>query len=60
VIASVHGYAVVCGAGLLAASDLAIAAEGTKIGTTAVNIGLFCMGPAVPVSKFMKSLPHLA
>jgi enoyl-CoA hydratase/carnithine racemase len=51
VIASVHGYAVAYGAGLLAASDLAIAAEGTKIGTTAVNIGLFCMGPAVPVSK---------
>ena len=51
VIASVHGYAVAYGAGLLAASDLAVAAEGTKIGTTAVNIGLFCMGPAVPVSK---------
>jgi len=51
VIASVHGYAVANGAGLLAAADLAIVAEGTKIGATAINVGLFCMGPAVPISK---------
>ena len=51
VIASVHGFAVANGAGLLAASDLAIVAEGTKIGTTAINVGLFCMGPAVPLSR---------
>jgi len=51
VIAAVHGYAVANGAGLLAACDLAIAAEGTKIGTTAINVGLFCMGPAVPLSR---------
>ena len=51
VIAAVHGYAVANGAGLLAASDLAIAAEGTRIGTTAINVGLFCMGPAVPLSR---------
>ena len=51
VIASVHGYAVANGAGLVAACDLAIVAEGTKIGTTAVNVGLFCMGPAVPISR---------
>jgi enoyl-CoA hydratase/carnithine racemase len=51
VIASVHGYAVANGAGLLAACDLAIVAEGTKIGATAINVGLFCMGPAVPISR---------
>ena len=51
VIASVHGYAVANGAGLVAACDLAIVAEGTKIGTTAINVGLFCMGPAVPLSR---------
>ncbi len=51
VIASAHGYAVANGAGLIASCDLAIVAEGTKIGTTAINVGLFCMGPAVPLSR---------
>ncbi|RLC28260.1 MAG: enoyl-CoA hydratase/isomerase family protein [Deltaproteobacteria bacterium] len=51
VIASVHGYAVANGAGLMAACDLAVVAEETKIGATAVNVGLFCMGPAVPISR---------
>jgi enoyl-CoA hydratase/carnithine racemase len=51
VIASVHGYAVANGAGLVAACDLAVVAEGTKFGTTAINVGLFCMGPAVPLSR---------
>lgn len=51
VIVSAHGYAVANGAGLLAAADLAVVAEGTKIGATAVNVGLFCMGPAVPMSR---------
>jgi enoyl-CoA hydratase/carnithine racemase len=51
VIASVHGFAVANGAGLLAVCDLAVVAAGTKIGTTAINVGLFCMGPAVPLSR---------
>lgn len=51
VIVSAHGYAVANGVGLLAAADLAVVAEGTKIGATAVNVGLFCMGPAVPMSR---------
>lgn len=51
VIASAHGYAVANGVGLLAACDLAVVAEGTKIGATAINVGLFCMGPAVPMSR---------
>lgn len=51
VIAAVHGFAVANGAGLLAACDLAIAAKGTQIGTTAINVGLFCMGPAVSLAR---------
>ncbi|MGD9032246.1 MAG: enoyl-CoA hydratase-related protein [Desulfobacteraceae bacterium] len=51
VIASAHGYAVANGVGLIAACDLAIVAEGTKLGATAINVGLFCMGPAVPMSR---------
>jgi enoyl-CoA hydratase/carnithine racemase len=50
VIAMVHGYAVANGAGLLAAADFALVAEGTKIGTTAINVGLLCTGPIIPVS----------
>ena len=50
VIAMVHGYAVANGAGLLAAADFAIVAEGTKIGTTAINVGLLCTGPIIPVA----------
>jgi len=50
VIAMVHGFAVANGAGLLAAADFAIVAEGTKIGTTAINVGLLCTGPIIPIS----------
>jgi enoyl-CoA hydratase/carnithine racemase len=51
VIVAAHGVAAANGAGLVAAADLAIVAEGTRIGTTAINVGLFCMGPAVPLSR---------
>lgn len=51
VIASAHRIAVANGIGIVAASDLAIAAEGTLFGATAVNVGLFCMGPAVPLCR---------
>jgi enoyl-CoA hydratase/carnithine racemase len=50
VIAMVHGFAVANGAGLVAAADFAIAAEGTQIGTTAINVGLLCTGPIIPMS----------
>jgi len=50
VIAMVHGYAVANGAGLMFAADFSIVAEGTKIGTTAINVGLLCTGPIIPVS----------
>ena len=51
VIAQVQGVAAANGAGLVAAADLAIAAENTKFGLTAINVGLNCVGPVVPVSR---------
>ncbi len=51
VIVAAHGVAAANGAGLVAAADLAIVAEATRIGTTAINVGLFCHGPAVPLSR---------
>ncbi len=51
VIAMVHGYAVANGAGLVFACDMAVAAESAKFGTTAINVGLICLGPAVPLSR---------
>jgi len=51
VIAQVHGVAAANGAGLMAAADLAIAAEDARIGLTAINVGLNCIGPVVPVSR---------
>ena len=50
VITMVHGYAVANGAGLMAAADFAVVAEGTQIGTTAINVGLLCTGPIIPMS----------
>lgn len=51
VIASVHGHAVANGIGLVAACDLAVISEDAKLGATAVNVGLFCTGPAVPIYR---------
>ncbi|KAF1085186.1 putative enoyl-CoA hydratase echA8 [Sporotomaculum syntrophicum] len=51
VIASVQDLAIANGTGIVLAADLAIAAEGARFGTTAVNLGLFCMGPAVALSR---------
>ncbi len=51
VVAQVHGVAAANGAGLVAAADLAVAAEDARIGLTAINVGLNCVGPVIPVSK---------
>lgn len=51
VIAQVHGVAAANGAGLVAAADLAVAAETARLGLTAINVGLNCIGPVVPVSR---------
>ncbi len=51
VIAKVHGIATAAGCQLVAACDLAVAADGTRFGTPGVKIGLFCSTPMVPVSR---------
>ncbi len=51
VIAQVHGVAAANGAGLVAAADLAIAAENARLGLTAINVGLNCVGPVIPVAR---------
>lgn len=51
VIAGVNGVAAAIGAGLVAAADLAIASEKARLGLTAINVGLNCVGPIVPVSR---------
>ncbi|HLJ07732.1 MAG TPA: enoyl-CoA hydratase-related protein, partial [Acidimicrobiia bacterium] len=51
VIARVHGIATAAGCQLVAACDLAVAAEGTWFATPGVKIGLFCSTPMVEVSR---------
>jgi len=51
VIAQVHGVAAANGAGLMAAADLVIASESARMGLTAINVGLNCIGPVVPVAR---------
>ncbi len=51
VIARVHGVAAANGMGLAAAADLVIAGERTKMGLTAINVGLNCVGPVIPVAR---------
>jgi enoyl-CoA hydratase/carnithine racemase len=51
VIAQLHGVAAANGMGLVAAADLAIAAENSRMGLTAINVGLNCVGPVIPVAR---------
>ena len=51
VIAQVHGVAAANGAGLVAAADLATAGENARLGLTAINAGLNCIGPVIPVTR---------
>ena len=51
VIARVHGVATAAGCQLVAACDLAIAADDARFGTSGVKTGLFCSTPAVPVVR---------
>lgn len=53
VIASVKGYALANGSGLSFACDLTVATEDAKFGTTAINVGLICLGPAVPLARLV-------
>ena len=51
VIARVHGPATAAGCQLVAACDLAVAAEGATFATPGVKIGLFCTTPMVPLVR---------
>lgn len=51
VIAEVHAVAVAAGCQLVAACDLAVAAETARFGTTGVTFGLYCSTPAVPLTR---------
>ncbi len=51
VIARVHGLATAAGCQLVAACDLAVAAEEAKFATPGVKIGLFCTTPMVPLVR---------
>ena len=52
-IAAVHGYAVANGAGLAFGCDLTVAADTAVFGTTAINVGLICLGPAAPMMRIL-------
>jgi len=51
VIAEVQGIATAAGCQLVAACDMAVAAEGSRFGVNGVNIGLFCTTPMVALSR---------
>ncbi|AIS51249.1 enoyl-CoA hydratase EchA8 [Thermoanaerobacter kivui] len=51
IIAQVHGIATAAGCQLVAAADLAVAAEDAQFATPGVKIGLFCTTPAVFLSR---------
>jgi enoyl-CoA hydratase/carnithine racemase len=51
VIAKVHAMATAAGCQLVAACDLAVAADTAKFATPGVNIGLFCSTPMVAISR---------
>jgi len=52
-IAAVHGYALANGAGLAFACDLTVATDTAVFGTTAINVGLICLGPAAPMMRII-------
>ena len=51
VIAKVHGMATAAGCQLVAACDLAVAADDSRFATPGVRIGLFCSTPLVPLLR---------
>ena len=51
VIARVQGHALAAGCQLVAACDMAVAADSARFGTPGVKIGLFCATPMVPLVR---------
>lgn len=59
VIARVQGTATAAGCQLVAACDLAVAAEEATFATPGVKIGLFCTTPMVPLVRAVPAKPAL-
>src|SRR5262249_9392494 len=59
VSARVQGLATAAGCQLVAACDLAVAAEGAAFATPGVKIGLFCTTPMVPLVRAIPAKPAL-
>ncbi len=59
VIARVQGMATAAGCQLVAACDLAVAAEEATFATPGVKIGLFCTTPMVPLIRAIPAKPAL-
>lgn len=59
VIARVHGLATAAGCQLVAACDLAVAAESATFATPGIRIGLFCTTPMVPLVRAIPAKPAL-
>lgn len=51
VIARVQGVATAAGCQLVAACDLAVAADSSRFAVSGINLGLFCSTPAVPLTR---------
>ena len=51
VIARVHGIATAAGCQLVATCDLAVASSAASLGTSGINVGLFCMTPGVALAR---------
>ena len=51
VVARVHGIATAAGCQLVAACDLAVAADDARFAVSGVNLGLFCSTPSVALSR---------
>lgn len=59
VIARVHGIATAAGCQLVAACDLAVAAEEARFATSGVKYGLFCSTPMVALSRNLPRKPAM-
>ncbi len=59
VIARVHGLTTAAGAQLVAACDLAVAADTVQFATSGIRFGLFCSTPGVTVSRNVARKPAL-
>ena len=51
VIARVHGIATAAGCQLVANADMAVASSEARLGTSGIDVGLFCMTPGVAVAR---------